>query len=79
MPISRYHATDCANLKKEFDKKNGWDIKKQINLTKRLCAFGRFDCGATCLADFHLGRSQIGLQRIDPIPQAVGPLPFGVS
>jgi len=22
-PISRYHATDCANLKGEFDKKNG--------------------------------------------------------
>jgi len=36
-PISRYHATDCANLKKEFDKKHGWDVRRQINLTKRLC------------------------------------------
>jgi hypothetical protein len=36
-PISRYHATDCAGLKKEFDKKHGWDITRQINLTKRLC------------------------------------------
>jgi hypothetical protein len=36
-PISRYHATDCANLKKEFSEKNGWDIPRQIRLTKRLC------------------------------------------
>ncbi len=36
-PISRYHATDCANLKKEFSEKNGWDIDRQIKLTKRLC------------------------------------------
>jgi hypothetical protein len=36
-PVSRYHATDCANLKREFDKKNGWDIQRQISLTKRLC------------------------------------------
>jgi hypothetical protein len=36
-PISRYHATDCASLKKEFDKKHGWNVTRQINLTKRLC------------------------------------------
>jgi hypothetical protein len=36
-PISRYHATDCANLKKEFDTKHGWDIPRQIRLTTRLC------------------------------------------
>ena len=36
-PISRYHATDCANLKKEFGEKKGWDIGRQIRLTKRLC------------------------------------------
>jgi len=36
-PISRYHATDCANLKGEFDKKNGWNIPRQIRLTKSLC------------------------------------------
>jgi hypothetical protein len=35
--ISRYHATDCANLKREFDKKKGWTIDRQILLTKRLC------------------------------------------
>lgn len=32
-PISRYHATDCANLKREF---STWDIPRQITLTKRL-------------------------------------------
>jgi hypothetical protein len=37
-PISRYHATDCANLKREFTQKNGWDIPRQVRLTKRLCA-----------------------------------------
>jgi hypothetical protein len=36
-PISRYHSTDCGNLKKEFEAKHGWDITRQINLTKRLC------------------------------------------
>lgn len=36
-PISRYHATDCANLKNEFDAKHGWDIPRQISLSKRLC------------------------------------------
>jgi len=36
LPISRYHATDCANLKKEFSERNGWDIPRQIQLTKRL-------------------------------------------
>ena len=36
-PISRYHATDCANLKREFREKNGWDIPRQVRLTKRLC------------------------------------------
>lgn len=36
-PISRYHATDCANLKREFSEKNGWDVNRQIKLTKRIC------------------------------------------
>lgn len=36
-PISRYHATDCANLKREFSDKNGWNIGRQIRLSKRLC------------------------------------------
>jgi hypothetical protein len=36
-PISRYHATDCAHLKREFSENNGWDIPRQIKLTKRLC------------------------------------------
>src|ERR1700685_1218232 len=33
-PISRYHATDCANLKKEFTETNGWSIDRQIELSK---------------------------------------------
>ena len=36
-PISRYHATYCANLKGEFAEKFGWDIPRQIRLSKRLC------------------------------------------
>lgn len=36
-PITRYHATDCAGLKKEFDEKKGWSVERQILLTKRLC------------------------------------------
>jgi hypothetical protein len=36
-PISRYHATDCANLKREFSEKNGWSVSRQIKLTKRIC------------------------------------------
>lgn len=36
-PISRYHATDCANLKKEFAEDKGWDIPRQIRLSKRIC------------------------------------------
>lgn len=36
-PISRYHATDCANLKKEFSNDKGWDIPRQIRFSKRLC------------------------------------------
>src|SRR5258708_8353991 len=36
-PISRYHATYCANLKREFSEKNGWDIPRQIRFCKRLC------------------------------------------
>ena len=36
-PISRYHAADCANLKKEFSTQRGWNIPRQIRLTKRLC------------------------------------------
>ena len=35
--ISRYHATDCAHLKKEFSPKNGWDVLRQIKLTRRVC------------------------------------------
>jgi len=35
--ISRYHATDCANLKRDFDEKKGWDIERQVRFTKRLC------------------------------------------
>ena len=35
--ISRYHATDCANLKREFDVRKGWDIQREIRLTRRLC------------------------------------------
>ncbi|MGO9229117.1 MAG: hypothetical protein ACLQKA_07895 [Bryobacteraceae bacterium] len=34
--ISRYHASDCASLKREFSEKNGWSIARQIRLTKRL-------------------------------------------
>lgn len=37
-PISRYHATDCGNLKKEFSGKHGWTIDRQIRLTKKLIA-----------------------------------------
>jgi hypothetical protein len=36
-PISRYHATDCANLKREFSEANGWSIPRQIRFSKRLC------------------------------------------
>ena len=36
-PISRYHATDCANLKNEFSERNGWNIERQIALSKKLC------------------------------------------
>jgi hypothetical protein len=36
-PISRYHATDCANLKREFGEDRGWNIPRQIALSKRLC------------------------------------------
>jgi hypothetical protein len=36
-PITRYHATDCAALKKEFSEKNGWNIHRQIKYTGRLC------------------------------------------
>jgi hypothetical protein len=36
-PISRYHATYCANLKGEFSPDKGWDISRQIQLSKRLC------------------------------------------
>jgi hypothetical protein len=35
--ISRYHATDCANLKREFSEDKGWDIPRQIRLSKRIC------------------------------------------
>jgi hypothetical protein len=35
-PISRYHATDCGNLKREFSAKHGWTIDRQIQLTKKL-------------------------------------------
>src|ERR1035438_8305 len=36
-PISRYHATDCASLKREFSDKKGWTIPRQIRFSKRLC------------------------------------------
>lgn len=36
-PISRYHATDCANLKRDFDVLKGWSIERQIRLSKKLC------------------------------------------
>jgi len=35
-PITRYHATYCANLKKEFSATNGWSVERQIQLTKKL-------------------------------------------
>jgi hypothetical protein len=35
-PISRYHATDCGNLKREFSTENGWDVPRQIHFTKKL-------------------------------------------
>jgi hypothetical protein len=35
-PISRYHATDCAGLYREFSPKRGWDHERQIKLTKRI-------------------------------------------
>jgi hypothetical protein len=33
--LSRYHATDCANLRNEF---KGWDVTEQIEFTKKLLA-----------------------------------------
>jgi hypothetical protein len=33
--LSRYHASDCANLKNEFE---GWDVPEQIEFTKTLLA-----------------------------------------
>ena len=33
--LSRYHATDCANLKNEF---KGWTVDEQIEFTKKLLA-----------------------------------------
>ncbi len=37
-PISRYHATDCANLKNDFAEDRGWDIPaRQIRLSRRIC------------------------------------------
>src|SRR6266581_652391 len=35
-PISRYHASDCSNLKNEFDPAKGWSIPRQIRLVKKL-------------------------------------------
>lgn len=35
-PIERYHAADCANLKRDFAAKHGWTIKRQIGFTKKL-------------------------------------------
>lgn len=45
--ISRYHATDCANLRKEFAKEKGWDENRQVLLSKRLCKIisGAKPCG----------------------------------
>jgi hypothetical protein len=50
-PISRYHATYCAHLKKEFSEKNGWSIHRQIRLTKRLCEI----IGSNAMAGFVAG------------------------
>ncbi len=36
-PITGYHATDCANLQREFSAAKGWNISRQIRFTKRLC------------------------------------------
>ena len=35
-PISRYHASDCSSLKNEFDQAEGWDVERQIKLSKRM-------------------------------------------
>jgi hypothetical protein len=35
-PISRYHASDCSSLQNEFDETKGWDVGRQIKLSKRL-------------------------------------------
>jgi len=35
-PISRYHATYCASLKREFDRSKGWDEERQIRFVKQL-------------------------------------------
>lgn len=36
-PIDRYHATDCAGLHKQFSRRRGWDVNRQIKFTKRIC------------------------------------------
>jgi hypothetical protein len=56
-PISRYHATDCANLKNEFSEEKGWDIPRQIRLSKKLIEIvGRYRIagivGGGGIADF---------------------------
>jgi hypothetical protein len=35
-PISRYHATDCASLRRAFDRSKGWDEDRQIRFVKKL-------------------------------------------
>jgi hypothetical protein len=58
-PISSYHATDCANLQKEFSAANGWDINRQIRLTKRLCGV----IGSHTMAGFVIGGSVADVQK----------------
>lgn len=42
-PISRYHASDLANLQGEYREKNGWTIERQIQFAKKLIdIIGRF-------------------------------------
>jgi hypothetical protein len=58
-PISAYHATDCANLKNEFSVANGWDINRQIRITKRLISV----IGSHRLAGFVIGGSIADVQN----------------
>lgn len=35
-PISRYHASDCSNLRGEFDRSKGWDNERQRRFVRKL-------------------------------------------